>query len=820
LLSSGWGVESRAVVRVRREAEAAARLHHTNIVPIYATGDEGGVYYYAMELIEGPSLDRIIRALRTAPPLDFETAERTGRPGRSASAGDEPIPPLPEWVLPAILFSGVVDKTRVAAGAPIGSAGSMTSSTSHLAVRRYFDNVARMIAEVADALAHAHSHGVIHRDIKPSNLLFSADGRLSINDFGLARVVEHPGMTMTGEFVGSPAYMSPEQITGGEVPVDQRTDIYSLGATLYELLALRPPFVGDRRDQVLSQILQRDPVPPSRFHRRIPADLETICLKALEKDPARRYQTAAELARDLRNFLNRFAILARRTGPIEKAVKWIRRHQAVTALFTCAALAVILATVFGWNARTSRQELHETQLQDALDDGLISALSGDLETAEQAILRAESLDAPDGWIPLLRGHLAFQRGAYDEAIEDLQEAAGLLPDSVAAHSLLAAAYVGAGWWEKYEDLLRHTLDLVPLTPEDFLFKGLAESYLDPVRGLTSLNEAIRRHKTPIPIAYVFRSEVWANQAADTGSVRDAQRALDDADMALEMLPRNPAALLTSLFAHMVAAGVYDEARQPEDRQAATLAAEREANRLAPFSHLPSVAYHLSLYALTTGHPERCEQILAPAAVSSESALVTYAYTLALYRRGQSTQALTLLDQNPQRSGNEDSLRALCLLEQPDAEERFDETYQMLQQKYRDGITALFRPALLLLAGRRDEALADSRRLRGAEPHLPRLRRRFYERLLDFNCGQLTEDELLRDAGRSKWDQCEAHFFAGLHRLAAGDRDAARTHFRDAVAMRCWGFMAWDWSLAFLTRMDLDPVWPAWIAATPPARPSE
>src|SRR5207248_5495545 len=149
----------------------------------------------------------------------------------------------------------------------------------------YFDTVARLVSQVADALDHAHKQGVIHRDVKPSNLLLSPEGRLSVNDFGLARVLEQPGVTLTGEFVGTPAYMSPEQITAGRTPLDHRTDVYSLGATLYELLTLRPPFAGERRDQVLAQIMHKEPAPPRRLNPKVPVDLETICLKCLEKDP-------------------------------------------------------------------------------------------------------------------------------------------------------------------------------------------------------------------------------------------------------------------------------------------------------------------------------------------------------------------------------------------------------------------------------------------------------------------------------------------------------------------------------------------------------
>src|SRR5262249_9383845 len=196
---------------------------------------------------------------------------------------------------------------------------------------------------VADALEYAHQHGVIHRDIKPANLLLSPDGRLAVNDFGLARVLEQPGMTVTGEFVGTPAYMSPEQITAGRTHLDHRTDIYSLGATLYELLTLQPPFTGERRDQVLTQILHKEAKPPRRLNRKVPVDLETICLKALEKAPDRRYPTAGVLAEDLRRYVNRYAISARRVGPIGRLVKWVRRRPALAAAMACVAVAMCVA---------------------------------------------------------------------------------------------------------------------------------------------------------------------------------------------------------------------------------------------------------------------------------------------------------------------------------------------------------------------------------------------------------------------------------------------------------------------------------------------
>ncbi|MCA9171025.1 MAG: SUMF1/EgtB/PvdO family nonheme iron enzyme, partial [Planctomycetales bacterium] len=205
----------------------------------------------------------------------------------------------------------------------------------------YFDNVARMMAEVADALHHAHQEGVIHRDIKPSNLLLGPDGRVQINDFGLARIVEEPGVTMTGELMGSPRYMSPEQVSAHLGKIDHRTDIYSLGATLYELTTLKPAFGGNRRDHVLSDVLQKDPKAPRQINPRIPLDLQTICQKAMEKDADRRYQTASELANDLRRFTDRRTIGARRVGIVGKTIRWSQRNRSL-AVVTVLLLLVLL----------------------------------------------------------------------------------------------------------------------------------------------------------------------------------------------------------------------------------------------------------------------------------------------------------------------------------------------------------------------------------------------------------------------------------------------------------------------------------------------
>src|SRR5262249_31523933 len=199
---------------------------------------------------------------------------------------------------------------------------------------------------------------------------------------------------------GTAAYMSPEQIGAGRRSLAHRSDIYSLGATLYELLTLRPPFLGASRDQVLANILHQEPRPPRHVNRHVPVDLETICLKALEKDPARRYQTAGEMAEDLRRFANRFAIAARRAGPLVRLRKWVQRRPAMAATRAGAVLLAVAAGFFAYLAhraelrRAADKDQYEQQLQaerrqNALEKALLAAMSGDFEAAEDAIGEAE-----------------------------------------------------------------------------------------------------------------------------------------------------------------------------------------------------------------------------------------------------------------------------------------------------------------------------------------------------------------------------------------------------------------------------------------------
>ncbi len=222
-------------------------------------------------------------------------------------------------------------------------------------------SAARLGIQAAEALEHAHALGVLHRDIKPANLLVEASGHLWVADFGLARFGADSDLTRTGDLLGTLRYMSPEQALAHRVVVDHRTDIYSLGATLYELLTARPAFDGHNRQELLRRIADEDPTPPRQLDPTIPRDLETIVLKAMAKEPEGRYATAQELADDLRRFLADEPIRARRPGPLERTARWTRRHKpAVVSTAVVLLLALFTGTGLLWRSNLKTEAALES----------------------------------------------------------------------------------------------------------------------------------------------------------------------------------------------------------------------------------------------------------------------------------------------------------------------------------------------------------------------------------------------------------------------------------------------------------------------------
>jgi eukaryotic-like serine/threonine-protein kinase len=345
------GGDAKALERFKREARAAAKLHHTNIVPVFEVGDNGGVSFYAMQHIQGQGLDQVIAELRRlrsggeqgAQP-NTNTAEATcALPAESLARSMLTQAFAPQDVGAATLVAQMpvaaplteAEQTGVASAAVLPGHTELSTADKHH--RPLFESIARIGQQTAGALAHAHERGIIHRDIKPSNLLLDASGTVWITDFGLAKT-EDGDLTNPGDILGTLRYMSPERFQGR---CDARADIYALGITLYELLVLRPAFQSSDRAALISEITTSEPARPRSVDPRIPRDLETIVLKAIARDPARRYQTATDLAEDLRRFLAGEPIKARRTSLFERTRLWCRRHKALAGLYLVLFLAAI-----------------------------------------------------------------------------------------------------------------------------------------------------------------------------------------------------------------------------------------------------------------------------------------------------------------------------------------------------------------------------------------------------------------------------------------------------------------------------------------------
>jgi serine/threonine protein kinase/Tfp pilus assembly protein PilF len=417
-------LDPKQMQRFKNEAQAAAGLHHTNIVPVYATGSERGVHYFAMQFIEGQTLATLIQELRQSrevrsQSLAPEPRRRSTNEDRGLKIEDrDKLSNQPDLAITRSYTSTnratPIDQAAHPA-TPLHDSGYATqeittvnelaanettpvplrSSTFDSRSSSFFRTVANLGIQAAQALEHAHELGVIHRDIKPANLMLDGRANLWITDFGLAHCQGACELTMSGDLLGTLRYMSPEQALAKRISVDERTDIYSLGATLYELLTLEPAFPGTDRQEVLSRIAFEEPKPLRWLIAAIPAELEIIVLKAMEKTPADRYASAQELADDLRRFLEDKPILARRPTLWQKLRKWAQRNKPVVrtaAVFSLLGLAV-LATSIGWivRDRAARHAAVAAQADAALQEATRFQEQGNWLEALSAAKRAEGI---------------------------------------------------------------------------------------------------------------------------------------------------------------------------------------------------------------------------------------------------------------------------------------------------------------------------------------------------------------------------------------------------------------------------------------------
>ncbi len=321
-----------AVRRFENEVRAVAQLEHRNIVPVYHLGVEDGTHYYAMKLIDGKNLRELVKALKNAVSRQRRTTVQPGGTERGDVQGGN-TPHESGWSKgDTLASSNVIERI---------------SATGSVALPQFVKNLVRMGIQVADALHHVHEHGIVHRDVKPANLILDADGDVWLTDFGLALISDNPALTAPGDLVGTYAYMSPEQAMGSKrVIFDHRSDIFSLGATLYELLTLRRAFPGRTREEILYAVQFKNPQPIRSIAPRMPKDLETIVMKALAKDPNARFQSAADMAAELRRFQEGKPLTVRPPNTLERIGYWARANRQLAASIAAVGLVTVIATIF------------------------------------------------------------------------------------------------------------------------------------------------------------------------------------------------------------------------------------------------------------------------------------------------------------------------------------------------------------------------------------------------------------------------------------------------------------------------------------------
>ncbi len=448
VLPAGIAADDRAVTRFIQEARVAGKLNHPSVVSVYGMGVKEQIPYYAMDFVEGETLAQIVARLK-----DLEPEAET----------------------------------------PFG----------HKDGAGYFESLARAFADVADGLQHAHSKKIIHRDIKPSNLILDREGRLRILDFGLARLEGQESLTISGDVVGTPQYMSPEQARRKKITIDHRTDVYSLGATLYEMLTLRPPFRGKDHAETPSQIIERDPPKPSGINPRIPPDFETIVLKCLRKEAGVRYGTAEALGQDLRRFARGDAIEASPQGGWERALRRVRRHR-----WRIAAGMVVAAVLAGagwllldrlgrereWRERVHGERVVSAALRLELASQLWNASSNlgglghlveamelpgapAIDPAELALKELEEASALVPGRPDVRYHRAralVLLGRYEDARQALEPLLELRPSFVPALNLLADLHGRTGEADRAAELFRQA--------EQLATGGWSRAWLEAWRG--------------------------------------------------------------------------------------------------------------------------------------------------------------------------------------------------------------------------------------------------------------------------------------------------------------------------------------------------
>ncbi|MCH8147889.1 MAG: protein kinase [Planctomycetes bacterium] len=804
---------SRVAQRFQTEAKAAARLNHTNVVPIFAQGETDGHYFYAMKLVEGVPLDAVIRS---HPELLSST--NASKSGNIAQKLAEDRKQSAEFSVP--LQTPQRDDQR----------------PRHQRSRQDFCFLAGLMAEVADGLAHAHANGILHRDIKPHNLIFGADGHVHITDFGLAYIKGDTHMTMTGEIMGTPSYVSPEQARGEVGSIDDRTDIFSLGVTLYELATGRRPFEGETREQILHAVCDLEPKRPRAVETRIPPDFETICLKALEKRPADRYQSAAAISEDLRRFSEGRPILARRTGLAKQAVKWMRRRPALSSAL--AAAAALIAVTIGWGiSAASAQRVQAEQHLEAAYHQMVHLNYRRPALARDDLAQALALGTSGAKLEVVQAIFEMADFEVASAIVRLDRLLVEDPQNVEAMYVLAWAQRNDRQFEKSRETRRNA-DAIsgPQTPEQCFFRALAANRTDTEIAVDSFGLAVKlsaadeRHfpQAILHLARAHNQQMYKERKL--GPFAEAELNLKQL-IKHEQYGGYPHYLLA--ITHRVAGEIHEASPAPGSAESALemfeagLRRAREGQVVAIDEERPITAEAFILERMGRIEEARDARSRAiEAADSDRFRCEGYHYRWRLeYWLGRYDEALADIERHAQCLPDDRHYGylypALVHAEMGQMDTALAHIARLLSDEPNEAEVVLLAVAGLRLLGQGTEAhavLADRwDTVAFSDPPDREIPRGWLETLYEFCAGEASIEDLedlafSEDGPRQTMG--EAHFHAATVAIAHGDRRKAQDGFRrsyrafdDAMGYTYQGKL-------FLGMIQNDATWPPWIPAEP------
>jgi len=715
-----------------------------------------------------------------------------------------------------------------------------------------------LFVKVCHAVQHAHQKGIIHRDLKPSNVLVTLHDGVPVPkviDFGIAKATQQELTDKTihtqfQQFIGTPAYVSAEQAEMSGLDIDTRSDIYSLGVLLYELLTGATPFnaqalIQSGLDEMRRIIREDEPKRPSTRlsalemaeattlskHRRekLPAlinlvrgDLDWIVMKCLEKDRTRRYETANGLASDLARHLNNEPVIARPPSPTYKVSKFVRRNKLAVAAGAAVLLALMLglgsATVMFFRERAAKQAMMkanhralEAVRSRVVERAMNAAMSGDRDAVKMALEAATAEGISGGQLAIVEGLSDLASGNPEEAFDHLRKATNSLPRNAAAHALLATASVYAEDPEYLHAVIRTLEGLKEETPEDYLFKGQALSLEDWNKGLPLLDHAVKSQ--PSALAHMLRAEARALRARDTQSTNHLETALEDvaAAKAKSFSQRHVTLRVNSCLTHLVAAEIYRRNGSLAQSSNHLAEAELDAQQLELFSGnshaLRWRIWQLESADLDLGSDRAFEY--AKRLISDQNVrqpLLQMSYGTALLLRGQAREALQVYDSVTNYIWT-DLMRPLALFELPDHRKDFEKQIAVIRERYRGPSSEFIVPSLLLYATKKEEAKGLARIL-AERPERLNLLPPHHQRAVKYLAGGLDEVNFVNAAQGSMGDLCLTHCLIGFQHWAEGDRAGAMEHFEQSVDTRAFiDGPPYYWAQIALAQLKRHVAWP-------------